>query len=89
MERLGPNSVDMTEEDLENAFSQLALAFRCDQYTLDQRLQAEEHARNNAEENLMLEVERGTRPAGGSEGNVFGCKAGKSDTEFRTVSEHY
>ncbi|XP_037391487.1 inositol 1,4,5-triphosphate receptor associated 1 isoform X2 [Pygocentrus nattereri] len=59
MERLGPNSVDMTEEDLENAFSQLALAFRCDQYTLDQRLQAEEHARNNAEENLMLEVERG------------------------------
>ncbi|KAL7884984.1 hypothetical protein AOLI_G00077540 [Acnodon oligacanthus] len=59
MERLGPNSVDMTEEDLENAFSQLALAFRCDQYTLDHRLQAEEHARNNAEENLMLEVERG------------------------------
>ncbi|XP_066500674.1 inositol 1,4,5-triphosphate receptor associated 2 [Hoplias malabaricus] len=59
MERLGPNSVDMTEQELENAFCQLALGFRCDQYTLDQRLQAEEHARNHAEENLKLEVKRG------------------------------
>ncbi|KAI4884064.1 hypothetical protein NFI96_030657, partial [Prochilodus magdalenae] len=42
-----------------NTFSQLALAFHCDQYTLDQRLQAEEQARNRAEENLLLEVERG------------------------------
>ncbi|XP_072537016.1 uncharacterized protein [Salminus brasiliensis] len=49
----------MTEEELENAFCQLALAFHCDQHTLDQRLQAEEHARNYAEENLKLEVERG------------------------------
>ncbi|KAG9270745.1 protein MRVI1-like [Astyanax mexicanus] len=59
MERLGHKSVDMTEEELEDAFSHLALAFHCDQYTLDQRLQAEEHARNYAEESLKLEVERG------------------------------
>ncbi|KAK2898553.1 hypothetical protein Q8A67_009971 [Cirrhinus molitorella] len=57
--RLGPNSVDMTEEELEAAFSQLSLTFRCDQYTLCQRLETEEHARDNAEENLKLEVERG------------------------------
>ncbi|XP_016086616.1 lymphoid-restricted membrane protein [Sinocyclocheilus grahami] len=59
MVRLGPNSVDMTEEELEAAFSQLSLAFRCDQYTLCQRLETEEHARDNAEDNLKLEVERG------------------------------
>lgn len=41
------------------AFSQIALAFRCDQYTLKQRLQAEEHARNLAEENIQLELSRG------------------------------
>lgn len=41
------------------AFSQMSLAFRCDQYTLCQRLEAEEHARNKAERNLKLEVERG------------------------------
>ncbi|XP_050973667.1 inositol 1,4,5-triphosphate receptor associated 2 [Labeo rohita] len=57
--RLGPNSVDMTEEELEAAFSRLSLAFRCDQYTLCQRLETEEHARDNAEDNLRLEVERG------------------------------
>ncbi|XP_059378796.1 inositol 1,4,5-triphosphate receptor associated 2 [Carassius carassius] len=49
----------MTEEELEAAFSQLSLAFRCDQYTLCQRLEMEEHARDNAEDNLKLEVERG------------------------------
>uniref|UniRef100_A0A672KR05 Lymphoid-restricted membrane protein-like n=2 Tax=Sinocyclocheilus grahami TaxID=75366 RepID=A0A672KR05_SINGR len=49
----------MTEEELEAAFSQLSLAFRCDQYTLCQRLETEEHARDNAEDNLKLEVERG------------------------------
>ncbi|KAF0036333.1 hypothetical protein F2P81_011645 [Scophthalmus maximus] len=41
------------------AFSQIALGFRCDQYTLKQRLQAEEHARNLAEENVQLELSRG------------------------------
>ncbi|XP_065103051.1 uncharacterized protein [Paramisgurnus dabryanus] len=59
MERLGPNRVDMTEEELEAAFSELSMAFRCDQYTLCQRLEAEEHARNKAESNIKLEVERG------------------------------
>ncbi|XP_057683358.1 inositol 1,4,5-triphosphate receptor associated 2 [Corythoichthys intestinalis] len=49
----------MSEMDLENTFSQIALAFRCDQYTLKQRLQAEEHARNLAEENVLLELSRG------------------------------
>ncbi|XP_065103053.1 uncharacterized protein [Paramisgurnus dabryanus] len=51
--------VDMTEEELEAAFSELSMAFRCDQYTLCQRLEAEEHARNKAESNIKLEVERG------------------------------
>ncbi|XP_013875142.1 lymphoid-restricted membrane protein isoform X3 [Austrofundulus limnaeus] len=59
IERVGLNSVDMSEKDLELAFSQIALAFRCDQYTLKQRLQAEEHARNLAEENIQLELTRG------------------------------
>uniref|UniRef100_A0A146ZZT8 Lymphoid-restricted membrane protein maternal long form n=1 Tax=Fundulus heteroclitus TaxID=8078 RepID=A0A146ZZT8_FUNHE len=59
IERVGLNSVDMTEKDLETAFSQIALAFRCDQYTLKQRLQSEEHARNLAEENVHLELSRG------------------------------
>ncbi|KAK7145998.1 hypothetical protein R3I93_013656 [Phoxinus phoxinus] len=58
IERLGPNSVDMTEEELEAAFSRLSLAFHCDQFTLCQRLEADEHARDNAEDNLKLEVER-------------------------------
>ncbi|XP_039513865.1 inositol 1,4,5-triphosphate receptor associated 2 isoform X2 [Pimephales promelas] len=58
IERLGPNSVDMTEEELEAAFSRLSLAFQCDQFTLCQRLETEEHARDNAEDNLKLEVER-------------------------------
>ncbi|XP_011475339.1 protein MRVI1-like [Oryzias latipes] len=59
IERVGLNSVEMSEKDLEVAFSQIALAFRCDQYTLKQRLQAEEHARNLAEENIQLELSRG------------------------------
>ncbi|XP_063733924.1 inositol 1,4,5-triphosphate receptor associated 1 isoform X2 [Eleginops maclovinus] len=49
----------MSEKDLEMAFCQIAMAFRCDQYTLKQRLQAEEHARNLAEENIQLELTRG------------------------------
>ncbi|XP_069545002.1 inositol 1,4,5-triphosphate receptor associated 2 [Brachyistius frenatus] len=59
IERVGLNSVEMSEKDLESAFSQLSLAFRCDQYTLKQRLQAEEHARNLAEENIQLELTLG------------------------------
>uniref|UniRef100_A0A671YJD2 Si:ch211-163l21.11 n=2 Tax=Sparus aurata TaxID=8175 RepID=A0A671YJD2_SPAAU len=49
----------MSEKDLESAFVQIAMAFRCDQYTLKQRLQAEEHDRNLAEENVQLELTRG------------------------------
>ncbi|MEQ2262262.1 hypothetical protein XENORESO_003530 [Xenotaenia resolanae] len=59
IERVGLNSLDMTEKDLETAFSQISLAFCCDQYTLKQRLQSEEHARNLAEENIHLELTRG------------------------------
>ncbi|KAM9830103.1 uncharacterized protein ACBT44_005132 isoform 2-T2 [Syngnathus typhle] len=59
IDRLGLNSVEMSETDLERQFTQIALAFRCDQYTLKQRLQAEEHARNLAEENVLLELSRG------------------------------
>ncbi|XP_061590965.1 inositol 1,4,5-triphosphate receptor associated 2 isoform X2 [Cololabis saira] len=59
VERVGLNSVEMSDKDLETAFSQITLAFRCDQYTLKQRLQAEEHARNLAEENIQLELSRG------------------------------
>ncbi|XP_029013355.1 inositol 1,4,5-triphosphate receptor associated 2 isoform X2 [Betta splendens] len=59
IERVGLSSEEMSEKDLESAFSQIALAFRSDQYTLKQRLQAEEHARNLAEENIQLELTRG------------------------------
>ncbi|XP_077408876.1 uncharacterized protein LOC144039417 isoform X2 [Vanacampus margaritifer] len=59
IDRVGLNSVEMSESDLEKNFTQIALSFRCDQYTLKQRLQAEEHARNLAEENVLLELSRG------------------------------
>ncbi|KAK6321074.1 hypothetical protein J4Q44_G00080500 [Coregonus suidteri] len=59
LERLGLSSgTEMTEEEVESEFTQFALAFRCDQYTLTQRLQAEEHDRTVAQENLNLELER-------------------------------
>ncbi|XP_051909044.1 inositol 1,4,5-triphosphate receptor associated 1 isoform X2 [Hippocampus zosterae] len=59
IDRVGLNSGEMSETDLEKNFVQIALAFRCDQYTLKQRLQADEHARNLAEENVLLELSRG------------------------------
>ncbi|XP_045561741.1 inositol 1,4,5-triphosphate receptor associated 1 isoform X3 [Salmo salar] len=59
LERLGLSSgTEMTEKEVENAFTQLALAFRCDQYTLTQRLQAEEHDRTVAQENFILELDQ-------------------------------
>ncbi|XP_061661126.1 inositol 1,4,5-triphosphate receptor associated 2 [Syngnathoides biaculeatus] len=58
IDRVGLSSVEMSEIDLEKTFSQIALAFCCDQYTLKQRLQAEEHGRNLAEENIQLELSR-------------------------------
>ncbi|CAB1336779.1 unnamed protein product [Coregonus sp. 'balchen'] len=45
IDRVGLNSAKMSEEQVE--------------YTLKQRLQAEEHARNLAEENIQLELMRG------------------------------
>ncbi|TNN82873.1 Lymphoid-restricted membrane protein [Liparis tanakae] len=59
IERVGLGSMELSEKDLETAFSHIALASRCDQYTLTQRLQAEEHARNLAEDNVRLELTRG------------------------------
>ncbi|KAL7843850.1 hypothetical protein AOLI_G00253620 [Acnodon oligacanthus] len=52
----------MTEEEVECAFGQFAMAFHCDQYTLAQRLRAEEHDRTVALENLQLELQH-TRDA--------------------------
>ncbi|XP_039538086.1 inositol 1,4,5-triphosphate receptor associated 2 isoform X3 [Pimephales promelas] len=57
MDRLGlKSSVEMTEDEVESAFTQFALGFGCDQYTLTQRLQAEHHERVVAEENLQREL---------------------------------
>ncbi|XP_037388021.1 inositol 1,4,5-triphosphate receptor associated 2 isoform X2 [Pygocentrus nattereri] len=61
--RLGLRShEEMTEEEVECAFGQFAMAFHCDQYTLTQRLRAEEHDRTVALENLQLELQH-TRDA--------------------------
>ncbi|KAJ3586810.1 hypothetical protein NHX12_013202 [Muraenolepis orangiensis] len=59
VERVGLNTTHMSEEEVESAFCQITLAFRTDQYTLKQRLQTEEHARNLAEENVQQELSRG------------------------------
>ncbi|XP_077081947.1 uncharacterized protein LOC143735681 isoform X1 [Siphateles boraxobius] len=57
MDRLGlKSSVEMPEDEVESAFTQFALGFCCDQYTLTQRLQAERHERVVAEENLQREL---------------------------------
>ncbi|XP_067253142.1 inositol 1,4,5-triphosphate receptor associated 1 [Chanodichthys erythropterus] len=59
MDRLGlKSSVEMTEDEVESAFTQFALGFHCDQYTLTQRLQAERHDRVVAEENLQRELQQ-------------------------------
>lgn len=46
----------LTEQDLEAAFAHLALAFRCDVFTLQQRVQVEKRARDAAEENIQEEL---------------------------------
>ncbi|XP_043079613.1 inositol 1,4,5-triphosphate receptor associated 2 isoform X2 [Puntigrus tetrazona] len=56
MDRLGLKSVEMTEEEVESAFTQIAVGFHCDQYTLTQRLQAERHERSVADDNLQREL---------------------------------
>ncbi|KFO09203.1 Lymphoid-restricted membrane protein, partial [Balearica regulorum gibbericeps] len=43
---------------LQAAFAHLALAFRCDMFTLRQRVQVEKRARDAAEENIQEELEQ-------------------------------
>ncbi|CAM2107424.1 unnamed protein product [Caretta caretta] len=57
LERLGLHRVVLTEQDVEAAFTHLALAFRCDMFTLRRRVQVEERARDVAEENIQQELE--------------------------------
>ncbi|XP_073176196.1 uncharacterized protein [Lepidochelys kempii] len=57
LERLGLHRVALTEQDVEAAFTHLALAFRCDMFTLRPRVQMEERARDVAEENIQQELE--------------------------------
>ncbi|XP_042321008.1 inositol 1,4,5-triphosphate receptor associated 2-like isoform X2 [Sceloporus undulatus] len=56
LQRLGLHRVALTEQDVEAAFAHLALAFRCDMFTLKRRVQVEERARNTAEENIQMEL---------------------------------
>uniref|UniRef100_A0A8B9NFV6 LRMP n=1 Tax=Accipiter nisus TaxID=211598 RepID=A0A8B9NFV6_9AVES len=56
LERLGLHRVALTEQDVEAAFAHLALAFRCDVFTLKQRVQVEKRARDAAEENIQEEL---------------------------------
>ncbi|KAM9595355.1 inositol 1,4,5-triphosphate receptor associated 2-like [Morphnus guianensis] len=56
LERLGLHRVALTEQDVEAAFAHLALAFRCDMFTLRQRVQVEKRARDAAEENIQEEL---------------------------------
>ncbi|KAL8168452.1 UNVERIFIED_CONTAM: hypothetical protein K2H54_002072 [Gekko kuhli] len=56
LERLGLHRAALTEQDVEAAFAHLALAFRCDMFTLRQRVQIEERARDAAEENIQQEL---------------------------------
>ncbi|XP_072909030.1 uncharacterized protein [Hemitrygon akajei] len=46
-----------TDKEVESAFIHLSLAFKSDMFTLKQRLQVEEHARDVAEENIHKELE--------------------------------
>ncbi|XP_042655941.1 inositol 1,4,5-triphosphate receptor associated 2-like isoform X2 [Tyto alba] len=56
LERLGLHRVALTEQDVEAAFAHLALAFRCDVFTLRQRMQVEKRARDAAEDNIQEEL---------------------------------
>ncbi|XP_053943806.1 inositol 1,4,5-triphosphate receptor associated 2 isoform X3 [Cuculus canorus] len=56
LERLDLHRVALTEQDVEAAFAHLALAFRCDVFTLQQRVQVEKCARDAAEENIQEEL---------------------------------
>uniref|UniRef100_A0A803XQE1 Lymphoid restricted membrane protein n=1 Tax=Meleagris gallopavo TaxID=9103 RepID=A0A803XQE1_MELGA len=56
LEKLGLHSTNLTEQDVEAAFAHLALAFRCDMFTLQQRVQVEKRAQDAAEENIQEEL---------------------------------
>ncbi|XP_032936336.1 inositol 1,4,5-triphosphate receptor associated 2-like isoform X2 [Catharus ustulatus] len=56
LDRFGLHRVALTEQDLEAAFAHLALAFRCDMFTLQQRVLVEKRARDAAEENIQEEL---------------------------------
>ncbi|XP_039551682.1 inositol 1,4,5-triphosphate receptor associated 2-like [Passer montanus] len=56
LDRLGLHRAALAEQDLEAAFAHLALAFRCDVFTLQQRVQVEKRARDAAEESIQEEL---------------------------------
>ncbi|XP_032898091.1 lymphoid-restricted membrane protein-like [Amblyraja radiata] len=57
LKRLGLQREFYTEKEAETAFIHLSLAFKSDVFTLKERLQVEEHARDVAEENAQEELE--------------------------------
>ncbi|XP_072336685.1 uncharacterized protein [Scyliorhinus torazame] len=57
LKRLGLHREFYTEKDIESAFIHLSLAFKSDMFTLKQRLEVEERARDVAEENIRKELE--------------------------------
>ncbi|KAJ8406613.1 hypothetical protein AAFF_G00301870 [Aldrovandia affinis] len=58
LHRALPGSVPpLTEKEVENAFVQLSLAFRNDNYTLEMRMRQAERERNMTEENTEKELE--------------------------------
>ncbi|KAM4701952.1 inositol 1,4,5-triphosphate receptor associated 1-like [Discoglossus pictus] len=57
VETLRLHRLSLTEQDAEVAFAQLSLFLHCDTFTLSQRLQVEERARDIAEKNIQRELE--------------------------------
>ncbi|XP_041052059.1 inositol 1,4,5-triphosphate receptor associated 2 [Carcharodon carcharias] len=57
LKRLGLQREFYTEKEVESAFIHLSLAFKSDMFTLKQRLEVEERARDAAEENIRKELE--------------------------------
>ncbi|XP_048467928.1 inositol 1,4,5-triphosphate receptor associated 1-like isoform X3 [Rhincodon typus] len=57
LKRLGLQREFYTEKEVETAFVHLSLAFKSDMFTLKQRLDVEERARDVAEENIQKELE--------------------------------
>ncbi|XP_078053882.1 uncharacterized protein LOC144479164 isoform X5 [Mustelus asterias] len=57
LKRLGLHREFYTEKEVESAFIHLSLAFKSDMFTLKQRLEVEERARDVAEQNIRKELE--------------------------------